>query len=220
MSENLSELSLRLVDIGRRFYERGWVLGTSGNLSQVLSREPLRLAVTASGAHKGRLDPREILVIDDGAAAADGAPLRPSNECLLHLEVARTRGAGAVLHTHSVWSTLLSDQHAAEGGLAIEGYEMLKGLEGVRTHEHREWVPIIDNTQDIEALVRRVSRALSAHPSAHGFLIRRHGLYTWGADLAQAERHVEILEFLLEAIGRARALGQPVLPGPARPREV
>ena len=45
--------------------------------------------------------------------------------------------------------------HAAAGGLAIEGYEMLKGLDGVPTHEHREWLPIVDNDQDMRAAGRR-----------------------------------------------------------------
>ena len=112
----------------------------------------------------------------------------------------RARGAGAVLHTHSIWSTLLSEVHADRGGLAIEGYEMLKGLEGVRTHEHREWLPIVANDQDIPRLVEGRARALERNPEAHGFLIRRHGMYTWGADLRQAVRHVEIFEFLMEAV--------------------
>ena len=59
-----------------------------------------------------------------------------------------------MLHTHSVWSTILSDLHADEGGLFIEGYEMLKGLDGVHTHDHREWVPIVDNDQNMPRLAR------------------------------------------------------------------
>jgi methylthioribulose-1-phosphate dehydratase len=118
---------------------------------------------------------------------------------------ARGAGAGAVLHTHSIWSTILSDA-ATDGGLAIEGYEMLKGLDGVQTHDHREWLPVLDNTQDWAAAVPRVESALQAHPNAHGFLIRRHGLYTWGRDLAAAKRQVEILEFLFEVMGRKRGV--------------
>ena len=34
-------------------------------------------------------------------------------------------------------------------GIALEGYEMLKGLSGVTTHAHREWLPIVDNDQDM-----------------------------------------------------------------------
>jgi methylthioribulose-1-phosphate dehydratase len=87
-------------------------------------------------------------------------------------------------------------------GVAIEGYEMLKGLAGVTSHEHKELVPIVDNDQDMTRLARRVGETLERHPAAHAFLLRRHGLYTWGASLAEAERHVEILEFLFETIGR------------------
>ena len=48
-----------------------------------------------------------------------------------------------------------------------------------------------------------VAGSLAAHPAAHAFLLERHGLYTWGSTIADAERHVEILEFLLETIGRS-----------------
>ena len=109
-----------------------------------------------------------------------------------------------MLHTHSIWSTILSEDAKDGGGLAIEGYEMLKGLDGVATHEHREWLPIIENTQDWVAAAPRVAGMLREFPATHGFLIRRHGLYTWGATLSEAQRQVEILEFLLEAMGRKR----------------
>ena len=193
---------------GRRFDARGWVLGTSGNFSAVIEQEPLRLAITPSATWKGDLTPGDLLVIDDRAQIVGGAGgRRPSAEALLHVEIVRARGAGAVLHTHSVWSTLLSERHAAAGGLAIEGYEMLKGLEGVRTHEHREWLPIVENDQDIPRLARDVRATLDRHPDAHGFLIRGHGLYTWGGSLPEAVRHVEILEFLVETTWRKLEVG-------------
>jgi methylthioribulose-1-phosphate dehydratase len=197
----LAEVARTLVDLGRQFHARGWVLGTSGNLSAVLETDPLRLAITPSGADKGSLSPEQLLEIDADGTVLQGRG-RPSDETRLHLAVVRTRGAGAVLHTHSVWSTILSTTHAAQGGLAIEGFEMLKGLSGVKTHEHREWLPIFDNSQDLPALSGRVGEALQADPLAHGFLLRGHGLYTWGRDLAEARRQVEIFEFLLEVTGR------------------
>jgi methylthioribulose-1-phosphate dehydratase len=196
-----ADLSQQLANAGRRFDLRGWVLGTSGNFSAVLGRDPLRLAITASGISKGELDPAHMLEIDEQTAVLAGSG-RPSAEALLHVEIVRSRGAGAVLHTHSIWSTVLSDRHAAMGGLAIEGYEMLKGLTGISTHEHREWLPILENDQDMVRLAAVVGRALAEHPAAHAFLLRRHGMYTWGETLHDAVRHVEILEFLLEAVGR------------------
>ena len=202
MSASFAELALRLAELGRFAHGRGWVLGTSGNFSAVLSREPLRLAITASGADKGRLDPGQVLEIDGDARPLGGSG-RPSAESSLHLAVVRARGAGAVLHTHSPWSTLLSDVHAAAGGMAIEGYEMLKGLDGVTSHEHREWLPIVENTQDWAAGAAEVEALLRQRPDAHGLLIRRHGLYTWGRDFDEAVRHLEVLEFLLEVVGRS-----------------
>ena len=199
-------LARHLAAIGRRFYARGWALGTSGNFSAVLSRRPLYLAITRSAVAKGGLRQSDILVCNDRGRIVGRSSRRPSAEALLHVEIARLRKAGAVLHTHSVWSTMLSEVHAREGGLGIEGYEMLKGLEGVTSHAHREWIPILENDQDMPRLARRVRETLGQFDAAHAFLLRRHGLYTWGATLAEAERHVEILEFLFEAIGRARAL--------------
>ena len=198
-------LARRLADAGREFHGRGWALGTSGNFSAVTSREPLRLAITASGLDKGALAPAQILEIDERGQVTRGEG-RPSDETRLHLSVVRARGAGAVLHTHSVWGTMLSEAFAPEGRVVIEGFEMLKGLAGVRTHEHREQLPVIENSQDMDALSRSLEQALERYPDAHGVLIRRHGLYTWGRDLGEARRHVEIFEFLLEVVGRERDL--------------
>jgi methylthioribulose-1-phosphate dehydratase len=180
-------------------------MGTSGNFSAVVSRRPLQLAITASSLNKGALTPADIVRIDEKGRVLR-SDHRASAETLLHLEIVRRRSAGAVLHTHSIWSTLLSDLHASRGGLTIEGYEMLKGLDGVATHEHAEWIPIVDNDQDMTRLSARLGAVLDEYPSAHSVLLRRHGLYTWGPTLAVAERHVEILEFLFEVVGRAETL--------------
>jgi len=203
----LAEAAEILVRIGADFHRRGWALGTSGNFSAVLSRDPLRLAVTASSIDKGSMHPAEILEIDAAGRDLNGSAGRPSAETLLHIAVVHATGAGAVLHTHSVWSTVLSDYYFQQHGFFIEGYEMLKGLQDVETHEHREWIPVLENTQDIPALARQVRALLSEHPRAHAFLIRRHGLYTWGRDLKTAIRHIEILEFLLESVGRRQMMG-------------
>jgi methylthioribulose-1-phosphate dehydratase len=200
------DVAQRLAETGRFFHSRGWVLGTSGNLSSVLSREPLRLVISASGRDKGRLSPQDFLEIDGRGAVLSGAG-RPSDESPLHLVVVGERGAGAVLHTHSVWATLLSDARAPEGGVRLSGWEMLKGLSGVKTHEHQEWVPIVENSQDYAHLSEEVTAALRAHPACHAVLLRGHGLYAWGRDVDEARRHVEILEFLFEVEGRRAALG-------------
>jgi len=201
MSDGISEIANELAAIAKSFHGRGWLLGTSGNLSAVVQRQPLRLAMSPSGVDKGELTAGQLLTIDENARVVGKDGGKPSDESLLHLQIVKERGAGAVLHTHSVWNTILSDLYAYEGGLKIEGYEMLKGLQGVRTHEHSEWLPIVENSQDMPALAESVGQILNKHKPAHGFLLRRHGLYSWGENLAQAKRHIEILEFLLETMG-------------------
>lgn len=198
----MESLAARLVETGRRLERRGWALGTSGNFSAVVSRDPLQLAITASGVDKASLAEGDLVEVDGEARLVKGEG-RPSAEAHLHVMVARTRGAGAVLHTHSVWSTVLTDATEA-GEIPIRGHEMLKGLAGVTTHEHEERVPIVENAQDMAKLAREVEAVLEARPEAHAFLLRRHGLYTWGRDLTEALRHVEILEFLFEVLGRSR----------------
>ncbi len=198
-----------LVEVGKNFYQRGWVLSTSGNFSAVFSEDPVCIAITPSGVEKGSMRPEEILAVGADGRTLNGE-VRPSAETPLHLMLVRSKSARAVLHTHSVWSTFLSELHASESGLAIEGYEMLKGLSGVKTHKHVEWLPIIENSQEMSNhLELIVERELARHPAAHGFLLQGHGLYTWGTDLKEAKRHVEAFEFLLEVVGRRRMAGVP-----------
>lgn len=204
MTTTFETLAGQLAEVGRHCYERGWALGTSGNFSAVVRKEPLTLAITTSGVDKGLLEASDIVAIDAQGRVVQGSGT-PSAETTLHLAIVRSRGAGAVLHTHSVWSTILSEA-TGDGSLTIEGFEMLKGLTGVGTHEHREKLPIVENTQDWIAAAPRIEAILREHPEAHGFLIRGHGLYTWGKDLAEAKRQIEILEFLFEVMGRKRGI--------------
>jgi len=196
------EPELQLAKLARHCYRRGWVQGTSGNFSAVVDRTPLRLCITSTGLDKSAITANQFVRVDENGSVVHGTG-KPSAEAALHLVVARVRQAAYILHTHSVWSTLLSERHAREGSLWIEDYEMLKGLKGVTSHQHRESLPILENTQDIPKLAKQVGRILEEYPHAHGFLLRKHGLYTWGENLGEAKRHLEILEFLMEVLGRS-----------------
>ncbi len=212
--------------VGREFHGRSWSLGTSSNYSVVLSRDPLELLITASGKDKSALGRDDFVRVDAGGRLLDGGPGRKSSaETLLHCLIADLVPAfgghpvGAVLHTHSVWSTVLSRADLPRGSLRIEGFEMLKGLEGIGTHDTYEEVPIFANSQDMVELSGRIRTRLSAadwsdprRPPLHGFLLSGHGLYTWGRDLGEARRHIEIHEFLFEVVARSRALAAAPTP--------
>ena len=113
MSDSFTQLAASLASVARNFHARGWLLGTSGNLSAVVQREPLRLAMSPSGVDKGELAPEQLLTIDDHAQIVSEHRGKPSDESLLHIRIVKERGAGAVLHTHSTWNTILSDIYAA-----------------------------------------------------------------------------------------------------------
>ena len=195
-----------LQEIGRLFFQRGWSVGTSSNYSVVIDRAPLRILLTASGKDKGRLGPLDFVIVDENGCAVDASDPKPSAETLLHVVAAQRTNANSILHTHSIWSTVLSDYYFRDGAIEFEGYEMLKGLSGIHTHATRFRLEIVENTQDIAAMARGIAPRFDAaeRPIKHGFLIRRHGLYTWGKDAEETRRHVEIMEFLLEV--RAREL--------------
>lgn len=195
-----------LRECGAEFHRRGWSLGTSSNYSVVVSRDPLTLVVTASGKHKEKLRADDFVVVDEnGRPTVSGQP-KSSAETLLHCIIAkRMPSVGAILHTHSVSATLLSHRFLQQGGVPIAGYEMLKGLSGITTHETAIEVPIFENTQDIPSLAKQVDARIDdpSKPLQHGYLIHRHGLYTWGEDLDAARRQIEIFEFLFECVARS-----------------
>src|SRR6476659_5612945 len=147
MDANRTELSKLVRDI----HARGWTPGTGGNFSKLLSREPMRLLITSCGIDKGQTDEASLLEVDEKGNPTSGN-LRPSAETLLHVAIYNETDAKVVVHTHTVWNTLASFEGGESGTYGIGGLEMLKGLRGVKTHEHYETVPIIHNSQDMVML--------------------------------------------------------------------
>jgi len=193
----------QLAELVRQIHAKGWSPGTGGNYSVRLPGQPLRLLITPSGIDKGTVSPDQLLELGSNGLVIHGEG-KPSAETLIHLTIMRIGGAGAVLHTHTIWNTLMG----LEGdGLYLEGYEMLKGLSGVTTHQHTEFVPILDNSQDMKSFSKEVETLLTQKTDIHGFLMRGHGLYTWGSNLFEAKRHLEVLEFLFEVEGRRTRRG-------------
>jgi methylthioribulose-1-phosphate dehydratase len=207
-SESGSEIDA-LCAVARWCYQRGWAPATSGNFSV---RRMERIFITPSGLDKGMLQPEHLLEVDlDGRLM--GGTGKPSAETGLHLVLYRARpSAQAIVHVHTVWNTLISGRYVQRGYAPIEGYEILKGLSGVVTHEHVEKIPVLENTQEYSVLSSQLCDALEQFPAAHGVLLSRHGLYTWGESVAEARRHLEALEFLFEIEVRrlaARATLEP-----------
>lgn len=190
------EVAQALAATAEGFYQQGWAYGTGGNFSALVSREPFQLLITASGVDKGKLNADTFVLLDGNGNQLEGSG-KPSAETGLHYAIYNATNAGAVLHTHSVWSTVLSEKYLKSGEIRVQGLEMLKGLNGVTSHEHEEVFPVIENSQDINSLANVVTGLFDKSSGMHAFFLSGHGLTTWGRTIEEARRHVEIIEFLL-----------------------
>jgi len=180
---------------GRKLAAQGLTPATSGNFSMRL--DDTHAAITISGRDKGTLTPDDIIVIDMEGRAV-GTTARPSAETLLHTQLYRRfTEVNAVLHTHSRTQTVASRLFAPAGVIRIEGYELIKAIAGHTTHATHIDLPIFANTQDMPELVERVDVWIRTDKPLYGYLIDGHGIYTWGRDMTEAERHIEAFEFLL-----------------------
>jgi methylthioribulose-1-phosphate dehydratase len=181
-----------IVRAGQRMDARGWVPATAGNLSVRLDAE--RIAITRSGCHKGFLDAGSVMQVDPEGLALS-AHAKSSAETLLHCQIYRLfPNTGAVLHGHSVAGTVLS-MHGA-GPIRLAQYEILKVFDGQTTHDTTLDLPVFDNDQDIARLAAAAEPTLIAGTPL-GYLIRGHGVYTWGPYMDTALARLEGLEFLL-----------------------
>ncbi|MCD8523495.1 MAG: methylthioribulose 1-phosphate dehydratase [Saccharospirillaceae bacterium] len=191
--QDFARAAQALCDYGRILYSRGWSPATSSNYSVRLNEHCC--ALTSSGRHKGELTPADILVVDwKGNALTPG---KPSAETLLHTQLyERDPAIGAVLHTHSPVAVVLS-QIWPQKTLQLSGWELQKAFAGETTHEDTIRFPLFANDQNIARLAAEVEQHMNNEGQGHAYLIRGHGVYTWGKDLAECFRHLEALENLL-----------------------
>lgn len=193
-----------LVDAVHFFHHLGWCPATSSNFS---FRGEDGVWISQSGVDKGLFGPQHLMPVD-----LDGVPVppeqrRPSAETGLHTMVYRQRpDAGSVLHVHGLRSVVFSRHYLDEGEIRFAGWELQKGLRGVSTHDCEVRIPVFPNSQDIPALALEVEKTLAARPDVHAFLIAGHGLYAFGTSVAEAKRHVEVVEALLEQLELWRKL--------------
>ncbi|HBG51461.1 methylthioribulose 1-phosphate dehydratase [Candidatus Macondimonas diazotrophica] len=193
-----------LVHVIRELAADGFSPATGGNFSM---REGLdQFCITASGCDKRRVSVGQFIRLPVAGALATTDPL-PSAETALHQRLYRLDPTiGCVLHTHSVAATVLSRLDPNDT-LVLRGYEMQKAIRGQTTHEATLALPLFDNTQDIPALADQLAVRWEAEGGLPGgFLVRGHGLYAWGRTVAEARRHVEGWEFLLNCLLQERLL--------------
>ncbi|MDT8408489.1 MAG: methylthioribulose 1-phosphate dehydratase [Wenzhouxiangellaceae bacterium] len=183
-----------LIAVARDFGARGWTPATSGNYSVRLPDG--RLLVSRSGVDKRVLAPADLMVMDRQGLPS-GAD-RASAEAALHAQIYAARPqVNAVLHVHSTSATVASRRVGAGGSVILKDFELLKALEGIETHAAKVELPVVANDQDMSRLAASAAPFLAASGACPGYLIAGHGLYAWGREVADAARHMEALDFML-----------------------
>lgn len=203
--DDFPEKANSLCEVCHLFGARQWCLATSGNFS--LRVDDSHCLITQSGTEKSTLSSDDLMICDFDGHASDGH-FKPSAETPLHVCLySLDTEIGAVLHTHSVASTVLS--RSVDASLTLVGFEMQKALVGITSHEDSITIPVFENDQNMTALAQRIRQAWADENfSVPGFLIRGHGLYAWGHTLSDAQRHTECYEFLFDCVLQEKRLLQ------------
>ena len=206
----------RICELCREFYRLGWASGTGGGIS---IRDEEGIWMAPSGVQKERIAPEDVFLLDadvlDRAVvkrAARDESLRISECTPLFYNAYRTRDAGAVLHSHSIWAVMAARVSAAQGSpreFRSRNLEMQKGLRGTGCFDTLR-VPIIPNTARESQLTESMAEAMGAYPDVDAVMVEGHGVYIWGRDWVQAKTQAECLDYLFRAVVEAYRLGLPI----------
>jgi ribulose-5-phosphate 4-epimerase/fuculose-1-phosphate aldolase len=177
----LQLLREELVAVSRRGYERGLVVGVSGNNSLRVPGTDLVL-IKASGGCQGEMDVSDtVLMRLDGTVLDADRP--PSKEWRWHLEVYRNRpDVGGIVHLHPPYAVAFA--------VADEPVPLVHTA--ARAHLRR--VGRVDLLPaGSEELAARVVDVLSDEET-RAVVMREHGTITVGPDLRTAYYRTEYLE--------------------------
>ena len=192
-----------MAELVRSLAQKGLTPATSTNYSFRL-KETEHVAVSRSGVDKEKFTDQDMILVDLQGMVVAPSGAKQSAETLLHTMIYRNFDVGSILHSHSVLSTVLSKVYREKNGIHFQGYEVLKGLNGVESHEESVFLPIFPNSQNMGYLSQLVESYLLENRRTYGFLIEGHGLYAWGKDIKEAKRHLEVYEFLFQCLAEEK----------------
>lgn len=188
---------LAVVETARRMAARQLVVNTSGNVSV---RAGAWLAITPSAMPYERMQPQDVCLVDIASGTPESGSLVPSSELPLHLAVYRDTAAGAVVHTHSHFATVLS---TIEDHLPPVHYDI---------YDLGADVPVAPYaTFGSDELAASTSRHLR---DRNAVLMRNHGVTTIADDLPRALARAFTVEWIASVYWHARVLGTPSLIAP------
>ncbi|MGD1713886.1 methylthioribulose 1-phosphate dehydratase [Hydrocoleum sp. CS-953] len=193
-----------LIYAATNFYQKGWMVGTAGNLSARLPDNSFW--ITASGRPKGELSQQDFVRVDINGQVLEklNPHFRPSAETSIHQVIYQCfPEAKACYHVHSIEANLVSN--FTEGnGLLLPSLEMLKGL-GI--WEENPWVemPLFGNHLEVKKIADEISdRFGDSPPKIPALLIRNHGVTVWANSTESAYHYIELVEYIFRYMMAAR----------------
>lgn len=176
--------------------KNGLTKGTGGNIS-IYNREKKLFAISPSGIDYFETVQEDVVVMDIDGNIVDGSK-KPSSEHELHRIFYKNReDINAVVHTHSVYSTILATLHeplpASSYLVAFSGYD-------VRCAEYASFGTIELANNTYKAMEQR-----------NAVFMANHGLLTGAQDILNAFNIAEQIEFCAEVYVKARSVGNPCI---------
>lgn len=181
---------------------KGWFPATSGNLSIRVgdfASDNFTFAITASGKDKSVNTPSDFLLVNEKGQPTETTGLKPSAETLIHCEIYKATGCGAIFHVHTVFNNLVSELFWERKSIPVEGVELIKAF-NIWEEDAKIEVPILPNYADIPRIAELVQDAIV--PRVPGIMLHKHGIYAWGANAFEAKRNLEAFEYLFEYVYR------------------
>ncbi|MEK3721889.1 methylthioribulose 1-phosphate dehydratase [Paenibacillus sp. FSL H8-0034] len=204
--EDKQQAFAELREIKTTLANKGWFPATSGNLSIRVgdfAPDQFTFAISASGKDKSVHTPSDFLLVNEEGKPTDVTGLKPSAETLIHKEIYRLTGCGAILHVHTVFNNIVSELFWERKSIPVDGVELIKAFNIWDEEAHIE-IPILPNFADIPRIAELVEGAIV--PKVPGIMLRKHGIYAWGANCFEAKRNLEAFEFLFEYVYRMELL--------------
>ena len=180
----------------RKMVELGLVVGTAGNVSVRL--DPMSgcdlMAITPSGASYDTLTHEDIVVTDYEMEPVEG-DLPPSSESLLHVGIYRRRyDVQAIVHTHSIYSSVL----------AVSGIDLPPVIDEVGVYVGGAVRVSEYGFPGTPELADNVCEALAGNKAA---FIANHGAVAVGKNLEEALFICQLVERASQIYIMARSLG-------------
>ncbi len=189
---NLHEAKQHILDVGRRLYQKEYVVSNDGNMSARIGDD--RIVATPAGLCKGTLSLEDLCVCDMDGKKVSGSR-NPSSEIGMHIFLYRERpDIGAVVHAHPPTATGFSVAGIPLSACVLP--EMIISLGSVPIAEYGT-----PGGSEISEPIRKYVKDYDA------YLLQNHGATTVGPDIMNAYFKMETLEHFARILFVARQLG-------------